>query len=158
MPHIHELIDYTAEVFIVHKDKVLIRKHDKYGMRTCPGGHIELDETPQEAAIREAKEETGLDITLYTKHQAFKWIYDNQTELIPPVYMNIHRIWESKHHHIGMIYFWYSETDIVIPIHESDASHNRRRMTLEEVQSAEEIAEPIKEYATQAILVFSHKN
>ena len=72
MPHIHELIDYTAEVFIDHKDKVLIRKHDKYGMRTCPGGHIELDETPQEAAIREAKEETGLDITLYTKHQAFK--------------------------------------------------------------------------------------
>lgn len=48
MPHIHELIDYTAEIFIVHQGKVLIRLHDKYDIRTCPGGHIELDENPNE--------------------------------------------------------------------------------------------------------------
>ncbi len=30
MPHIHEKIDFTAEVFIVNSDKVLLRKHDKY--------------------------------------------------------------------------------------------------------------------------------
>lgn len=29
-----------------------------------PGGHIDADETPEEAAIRECKEETGLDIEI----------------------------------------------------------------------------------------------
>jgi len=64
MPHIHDLIDYTAEIFIVYQHKVLIRLHDKYNLWTCPGGHVELDENPNEAAVREAKEETGLDVVL----------------------------------------------------------------------------------------------
>jgi 8-oxo-dGTP pyrophosphatase MutT (NUDIX family) len=92
MPHIHELIDYTAEIFIVYHHKVLIRLHDKYNLRTCPGGHIELDENPNEAAIREAKEETGLDVVLYNKHQQYFGEHEGQKELIPPIFMNIHRI------------------------------------------------------------------
>jgi len=44
MPHIHEKIDFTADVFVVYKDKVLIRKHDKYDKWLAAGGHIELDE------------------------------------------------------------------------------------------------------------------
>ena len=30
MSHIHEKIDFTVEVFIVHKSRVLLRMHDKY--------------------------------------------------------------------------------------------------------------------------------
>ena len=64
MPHIHEKIDFTSEVFIVYQDKVLLRIHDKYGRWLSIGGHIELDEDPVQAAIREAKEEVGLDIEI----------------------------------------------------------------------------------------------
>lgn len=42
MPHIHDKIDFTADVFIVHKNKVLLCMHDKYHMWLCVGGHIEL--------------------------------------------------------------------------------------------------------------------
>ena len=59
MPHIHKLIDFTVEVFIVHKHKVLLRRHDKYKKWLSIGGHIELHEDPVEAAIREVKEEVG---------------------------------------------------------------------------------------------------
>ncbi len=62
MPHIHEKIDFTVEVFIVYDNKVLLRKHDKYKKWLSIGGHIELDEDPNQAAIREVKEEVGLDI------------------------------------------------------------------------------------------------
>lgn len=31
---------------------------------TIPGGHVEEDETPQEAAVREIKEETGLSVNV----------------------------------------------------------------------------------------------
>ncbi len=38
--------------------------HYLSGHWDLPKGHLEGDETPQEAAIRETREETGLDITL----------------------------------------------------------------------------------------------
>jgi ADP-ribose pyrophosphatase YjhB (NUDIX family) len=69
MSHIHEKIDFTVGVFVVYKDKVLLRKHDKYNLWLCVGGHIELDEDPNEAALREVKEEVGLDVTLWNGNQ-----------------------------------------------------------------------------------------
>lgn len=54
----------TATVYIVANEKVLLHKHKKYNTWFPVGGHLEPDELPHEAAIREAKEETGLDITL----------------------------------------------------------------------------------------------
>jgi 8-oxo-dGTP pyrophosphatase MutT (NUDIX family) len=58
---------FTATVYIFHDNKVLLHKHAKLGKWLPPGGHLEKDETPPEAAIREAKEETGLDITFITQ-------------------------------------------------------------------------------------------
>lgn len=57
-------ISITATVYIVNNGKVLLHKHKKYNTWFPVGGHLEPDELPHEAAIREAKEETGLDITL----------------------------------------------------------------------------------------------
>lgn len=54
----------TATVYIVNNNKVLLHKHKKYNTWFPIGGHLESNELPHEAAIREAKEETGLDITL----------------------------------------------------------------------------------------------
>lgn len=54
----------TATVYIVNDGKVLLHKHKKYNTWFPVGGHLESDELPHEAAIREAKEETGLDIIL----------------------------------------------------------------------------------------------
>jgi 8-oxo-dGTP pyrophosphatase MutT (NUDIX family) len=65
MPHIHDKIDFCSEVFVVFKNKVLLRKHDKFKIWLSVGGHIELDEDPTETAVREAKEEVGLDVVLY---------------------------------------------------------------------------------------------
>ncbi len=62
MPHIHEKIDFCVEVFIVHKNKVLLRVHDKFKFWLSIGGHIELDEDPIEAAYREVKEEVGFTL------------------------------------------------------------------------------------------------
>jgi 8-oxo-dGTP pyrophosphatase MutT (NUDIX family) len=35
-------------------------EHPRMGVLACPGGHVEEDETPAEAAVREIEEETGL--------------------------------------------------------------------------------------------------
>ena len=66
-PHIHEKVDLTAEVFVVYRDKVLLRMHDKYHFWMSVGGHIEIDEDPNQAAVREVKEEVGLDVILWAE-------------------------------------------------------------------------------------------
>ncbi|MBN1306163.1 MAG: NUDIX domain-containing protein [Anaerolineales bacterium] len=54
----------TTGVFIFNPqgELLLLQSHKWPGKYVVPGGHVELGETLEEAAIREAKEETGLDI------------------------------------------------------------------------------------------------
>ena len=114
MPHIHEKIDFVTEVFIVHKDKVLLRIHDKLKIWLSIGGHVELDEDPNEAALREVKEEVGLDVVLYDGNQLFKDGDEKDRQLIPPMALSRHFV-SPTHEHVCHVYFATSETDNVIP-------------------------------------------
>jgi len=56
---------FTATAFIVDsKSRTLLLWHKRLQRWMPPGGHIDPDETPQEAARRECKEETGLDVEI----------------------------------------------------------------------------------------------
>jgi 8-oxo-dGTP diphosphatase len=53
----------AASVALIHKDKVLLIQRNRkpyFGMWSLPGGRLESDETPEQAAQREVMEETGL--------------------------------------------------------------------------------------------------
>ena len=51
----------AAYACIVHKDKILLlHRIEGFDVWEFPGGKIEYGENPKDAAIREAKEETGL--------------------------------------------------------------------------------------------------
>ncbi len=69
---------FTVSVFIVHKDKVLLHLHKKAKKILPLGGHIEVNELPEEACIREAKEESGLEINL--NHYHIDFVYYATTE------------------------------------------------------------------------------
>lgn len=57
---------FCASAFIVdpNSKKILLVFHKKFHRWVQPGGHIEQNETPEEAVIREVYEETGLHIKL----------------------------------------------------------------------------------------------
>lgn len=156
MPHIHEKIDFTAEVFIVYQNKVLLRKHDKYKMWLSVGGHIELDEEPNQAAIREVKEEVGLEVQLYHDHSVLLTKREEYQELIPPQFMNIHRI-NDTHRHITLIYFAKTDTDRLI-LSEDEKSDGCKWFTQEELDDPQYgIEEVIKKYARTALSKLAKK-
>ena len=57
---------FCASVFVINPEnkKILLIMHKKNHKWTQPGGHIDDDETPEEAALREVYEETGLRVSL----------------------------------------------------------------------------------------------
>lgn len=148
MPHIHEKIDYCADAYIVNGDAVLLRFHEKYGIWLPPGGHVELDEDPEEAAIREAKEETGLDVTLVGRRAPE--YPDGDREVLPPRSVNRHRINET-HEHIVFKYFGTSATRELAP-GALEKSAEMRWFTREELNNPEHgIRERVRRYALAAL-------
>jgi 8-oxo-dGTP pyrophosphatase MutT (NUDIX family) len=69
----------TASCFIVAGDSLLLHHHRRLDRWLQMGGHVEIDEHPKEAALREGSEESGLrDLAL-----AVDDIFDLDIHVIP---------------------------------------------------------------------------
>lgn len=55
-------VHVTASAFVVGDRGVVLHRHKRLGLWLQPGGHIDAGETPWDAALREAEEETGLPV------------------------------------------------------------------------------------------------
>ncbi len=107
MAHIHKLYDFVISVFIVHRNKVLLIYHKKYKEWLPIGGHVELDEDPEEALYREIEEESGLAVKILAKAPA---IGHRGVKPIPtPAFLDVHRI-GPRHKHIAFVYFGKSKS------------------------------------------------
>lgn len=56
--------DLVVAGYIIHDDKILLIHHGRLNLWLPPGGHIEKNETPDQAILREIKEEVNLDVEL----------------------------------------------------------------------------------------------
>lgn len=57
--------DWTATTYVIADDRTLLLFHRKLQTWLPPGGHIDPHELPHRAAVREAREETGLEVELF---------------------------------------------------------------------------------------------
>lgn len=90
---------FTATAFIVDsRNRTLLLWHKRLKRWMPPGGHVELDETPEDAAKRECKEETGLDVEIVgdAQEDLFAECPDEGRMLKKPIAMLLENIPESK--------------------------------------------------------------
>lgn len=102
MAHIHEKIDFAVAILVVQDQRILLIHHRNLGKWLPLGGHVELDEDPETAALREAREESGLDIELTGERPPISG--PGVRALIAPRFLDIHRI-SDTHEHVCLIYF-----------------------------------------------------
>jgi 8-oxo-dGTP pyrophosphatase MutT (NUDIX family) len=147
MAHIHEKIDFTVAIFVVHKGKVLVIHHRNLNKWLPLGGHIELDEDPEAAALREAKEESGLEVELLGERPPTT--EPGTRALIAPRFLDIHRI-SATHEHIGMIY-WARTKNGTLTLAPSE-HHDIRWCSAEELNTLQPpMTEAVKWYCRAAL-------
>lgn len=108
---------FVATVYVVNDGATLLHPHDKLGMWLPPGGHIDRDELPHEAALRETREETGLEVDLVApvedvKSETAISIPKPQQFLLEDI--NVHREGVG-HQHIDFVFYGRTETREVVP-------------------------------------------
>lgn len=94
--------DFTVATFVMHEGKVLLLWHKKLQMWLPPGGHIDPHELPDEAAVREVQEETGIEVVLLSQ-PALPPI-PGPRQLARPEGIQLEDIGPG-HQHIDLIYF-----------------------------------------------------
>lgn len=109
----------TSSVFIFFKEEnqfsLLLVHHKKFDKWMIPGGHVESYENQFECALREVKEETGLDIEIqdivsekfsqtFTDAKSYKAPFVILEEFIPE-YKD-----KPEHFHLDFLYFGFAKT------------------------------------------------
>ena len=98
----------TATLYLVNDGALALHPHPKLGIRIPPGGHVDRDELPHEAALREAYEETGLDATLVDDTDpvdapAGESLPDPRHTMLYDI--NVHPDGRVGHQHVDLVYF-----------------------------------------------------
>lgn len=110
-------IDFTVGACIIYQNKILLRWKTKLQVWLFPGGHVEVNETPDMALRREVKEETGLGITFLQPSILPKQVEEMEV-LALPFHTNLHQA--GDHLHYQPYYLCTSSTDKFITNQKSE--------------------------------------
>ncbi|MBI5155693.1 NUDIX domain-containing protein [Candidatus Peregrinibacteria bacterium] len=104
---------FTATAFVVDSRKrTLLMWHKRLGRWMPPGGHVDSDETPEQTAKRECREETGLDVDIIGEPQPdlFASAEAEGHMLVKPIAMLLENIpasperGEEAHQHMDFLF------------------------------------------------------
>lgn len=135
--------DFTATTFVVRHDATLLLLHRKLGRWFPPGGHIEPGELPHEAALREVREETGLEVLLLDAGSRLGTV-----PVLPQPHCILLETIAADHQHIDLIYF--ARAPGGVPRAAEREAHALRWFSSDEL-AAPEIAEDVRVLGRRAI-------
>lgn len=149
------LRQFTATAYIIESERVLMIYHRKLQKWLPPGGHIDENELPYEAAIREALEETGVEIEILSDEHI--WVNRWNASSIPRPFLSLlEEIPEYKdqpaHQHIDFIFAARPVGGAEIVNHQETGG--LKWFTLHEVENLEEDVEIFAETKQVIATVF----
>lgn len=132
----------TASAWILSSDRTsaLLTHHRKLGRWLQLGGHVEADHSIQDAATREAREESGID----NLHLLDRKLFDIDVHLIPA------RKTEPEHFHYDFRFIFQSMTDLFSV---SDESHGLAWVRLSEIKGPDSDASIVRMARKTAIFL-----
>ncbi|HEX7021880.1 MAG TPA: NUDIX domain-containing protein [Trueperaceae bacterium] len=93
--------DFTATAFVVWRGRVLLHRHRKLDLWLPCGGHVEPHELPDDAAVREVFEESGVEVELVGERALG---IAEPRQLLRPRGVQL-ELMEPGHEHIDLIYW-----------------------------------------------------
>ncbi|MSQ42196.1 MAG: NUDIX domain-containing protein [Dehalococcoidia bacterium] len=98
---------FTVSGFVSDGECTALHWH-RIGKWLPPGGHIEPDEDPLQAVLREVREETGIEVEVVRTAPAFP--HRQPPQLPPPVTIGVYDLGrdsraDGPHQHIDFVYF-----------------------------------------------------
>lgn len=112
---------FVATGYVVHEGRTLLLLHKKLGLWLPPGGHIDEGELPEEAVLREIREETGLEVELVSPRRQPHPSAPGVRYLYLPNHVQLEDI-PNHPQHIDLIYFCRAlTTEAVRAVDEADA-------------------------------------
>jgi len=109
---------FVATVYAVHEGAVALHEHDKLEMWLPAGGHLDRDELPHEAALRETREELGQSVDLVAPQEAItsetvRSIPQPQHFLVEDI--NVHENGDVGHQHVDFVFYGDAPTRAIQP-------------------------------------------
>ncbi len=106
---------FTVAVFVVYQNKTLLHWHKKLAQWFPVGGHVDPGESLCEAAIRETKEESGLEVELYQARPFPFEVFGHIKTLVAPIHIQ-HEYMNDDHIHMDAMFYARAKTDELHPM------------------------------------------
>jgi 8-oxo-dGTP pyrophosphatase MutT (NUDIX family) len=115
---------FVATVYVVVDGATALHDHGTLDMWLPPGGHVDRDELPHETAVREAYEETGLDVDLVAPvgdltSDTVRSIPRPQSFLLEDI--DVHPDGRVGHQHVDFVYFGRADSREIAPAGDGEA-------------------------------------
>ena len=148
---------FTATIYVVERTDgehaVALHEHDKHDLWLAPGGHVERDELPHEAGLREVREELGFEVDLIAEQDGL----DSETtrSLPQPAHVQLADVNVTDqgvgHQHVDLIYYAEAPHREIEPEPGEQPADHWEWFTRDELVDGEEIPPDVTEIGRRAI-------
>lgn len=105
---------FVTSAYVVYDEKILLIHHRGLDRWLAPGGHMAFGETPDECAVREVREETGLVVQIVDGETGERCYREAGVKLLhQPLAVQLEQI-ARRHEHMDLVYAAVASNDNVI--------------------------------------------
>ena len=145
---------FTATTYIVNDGATALHDHERLGIRLPPGGHVDRDELPHEAARREVREETGLRAELVATESPIEG--PNTRGLPEPAHLmlhdiNVHEDGSVGHQHVDHLYYARVDSREIAPDGDDEVDPAQWRWYTPEELAASDLPDDVVDLGREAI-------